>query len=260
MRYRVKATAIIEIGGAVRESLTAKSLAATWGAYIRKIEVLENCSCVNVHLQVLSDGSIRRQKQPALLQPRHRLVVVGGSFFQANFLREKEKGLVLFCVENAGNEEWPPDRSSEILPAIERSLASNCLCNSLPRGKRNRANKIEVIARVKRFVTDEVVKVSVELSGSGFGRYLHGARRCAPILGTVVRSQHFYFLDRIQTGINHERGRRTIQPDVKHVASIDFESVVLDAASIHGVLHAADYPHLRFVLPGLVSYAGSERD
>src|SRR3981189_2801496 len=206
MGYGMEATVIIEISGAVRKSLAAKSLRATRRAYIRKIEVLENCSCVDIHFQVLLDGSIRRQKQTALFQPRDCLVVVSGSFFQAKFLREKEKGLVFFGVENTRDEERTSDRSSEILPTIEGSLASNSFCNGLPGRKRNRAYKIEVVARVERFVADEVVQVSVQLIGSGLRGHLHSPGRCPSVLGAVVRRQHLHFLDRIQAGINHQRG------------------------------------------------------
>ena len=51
-----------------------------------------------------------------------------------------------------------------------------------------------------------------------------------------------------------------VQAGIQHVAAIDFEGVVFDAAAIHAVLHAAHHAHLGFVLPGLIADAGRERD
>src|SRR5713101_4680239 len=199
--YRVK-TVGLENRRAVRKLRTDHQRRGR-RTHIAKIEVLENGSGARVHFQVLLDGSIRRQKQPALFQSRHRLVVVRGSLLHAKFLGEKEKSLVFPGVENARDVERTADRPSEILPPIERRLVAKRARYGLPGRKRSRINNIEKIARVERFVADKVVEVSVKLVASGLRGYLHRAGRRPPVLRAVVRGQYLHFLNRIQAGIDH---------------------------------------------------------
>src|SRR5208282_381601 len=168
----------------------------TQRANVSKVEVPINDSA-RAGLQVRL-YPLRRQDQTALFQPWHRLVVLRGGFLQAEFLGVEEKCLVLLGIENLGNIQRTADRAPEILPSIERGLGSKCLAASkLPGKRRGCVHNIEVIARVKCLVAHEVVEVSVPFGGSGLGCYLHRARRRTPELSTVVRREHFHFLDSI---------------------------------------------------------------
>src|SRR4029077_16220359 len=102
---------------AVRILLAAKS-PPEQGTHITEIEILVNRSSGSVGFQILLDP-LWRQDQTSLFQSRHRLVVVRGSFLQAEFLGEEKKSLVFFRVVNTRNREWAADRTPEILPAVE---------------------------------------------------------------------------------------------------------------------------------------------
>src|SRR5271155_3353872 len=90
-------------GWTVWELRTNERAAIQW-ANVAEIKVPVNNSSSGIRLQVRLD-TIRRQNQPALFEPRHRLVIFRGSFLQSGFLGEKEKGLIPFCVVYARNRE-----------------------------------------------------------------------------------------------------------------------------------------------------------
>src|SRR5580704_4964856 len=190
-------------GWAVRELQTDKG-GCVQRAHVSEIEVLVNGSGSSIDLQVLLNP-LRGQDQASLFESRHRLVVVGGSFLQTEFLGEEEKCFVFLGVVKTGNGERPADRSPKILAAIERGLAPNFLPDRLSWYGWGRAYKIEVVTRVKRFVTDEFVEVAVQPGGPGLGGYLHRPGGRPPELSTVIGGQHLHFLNRIQAGVDHER-------------------------------------------------------
>src|SRR5260370_34501817 len=92
------------------------------------MEVLVKDSSASLNLQVFLDP-LRRQDQTSFFQPRHRLVVVRGSFLQAEFLGEKEKGLILLGVVNPRNSErtlqTPETLGVSVWHWAVRALASN---------------------------------------------------------------------------------------------------------------------------------------
>ncbi len=92
------------------------------------------------------------------------------------------------------------------------------------------------------------------------GGYLHGSRCGTAVLRAVVRCKNLHFLNSIEAWINHQRARCPIQARVQHVAAVDFECVVFDAAAVHAVLNAADDTYFGFVLPGLIADSGGKCD
>ncbi len=109
---------------------------------------------------------------------------------------------------------------------------------------------IEIIARVEEFIADKIVKVSMQSAGPGFRGHLHGTGCCPPILSSVIRSQHFHFLDRIQAGIHHQSAGCAIQPGIQHVAAVHLEGVVLDPAAVDRYLTLPTTPTLASSPPG----------
>src|SRR5690349_3846718 len=116
-----------EVLGASDQGRAVRKFLATEGtgvgsplqrAHIAKIEDLRHRPIRIGRTEVWLDA-LCRQPQAAFLQPRHGLVVLRGSLFQANFLREEEKRLILLGVVKMRNEQRTADRTPEVLTSIE---------------------------------------------------------------------------------------------------------------------------------------------
>jgi hypothetical protein len=101
----------------------------------------------------------------------------------------------------------------------------------LPERRRSGIHNVEVITGIECFIAEEFVNVTVQLRSSRLRGHLHRSGSRPPELGSVVGGQHLDFLNGVQAGENHQRAGGPVQPGVEHVAAIDFEGVVLDAAS-----------------------------
>ena len=134
----------------------------------------------------------------SFLGGRNRLVEILGRAFETRFFGEEKERFIFLGIVMPRDEKGPAEGSSEIVPAIQRSL----------RGL------VEKVARVEELVAVEFVEVAVILLPAGFGGDENRPGGAASILRAVIRGQHLYFLNGVQTGIDDERALVSIDARV----------------------------------------------
>src|ERR1035438_2828226 len=96
-------------------------------------------------------------------------------------LRPEEKRMVL------------PDRTAQVVPKVVLLV------------RRRRWKLIKIIARVEHVIAQKFVGSAMKLVRSGLRFHLNRAGRIASVLRTVVRRQHFHFLNRFQARSEERR-------------------------------------------------------
>src|ERR1700730_9596211 len=123
----------------------------------------------------------------------------------APLFRPKEECLLSAFVVMAGNIHRPSDGETEVVLLVLRGRAQ------------------AELSRVKIVVAHEFVQVAVEVTGAGLGLNFDCSLTILPILRAVIGGQHLELGNRIDGGIDIERG---VAPVVQHVTAVQFEVIV----------------------------------